>query len=120
MIGFLKTRTACLACASAEEVSILAGRPRALRIFRCRALVRIVASAMTPTAMDKPRGKPYSQDLRDRVLDAQGAIRALAERFGADEAIDPGDTRARLMAAIVRLPVLPLRQPVGGAHQHPD
>jgi len=32
--------------------------------------------------MDKPRGKPYSQDLRDRVLDAQGAIRDLAERFG--------------------------------------
>ena len=32
--------------------------------------------------MDKPRGKPYSQDLRYRVLDAQGAIRDLAERFG--------------------------------------
>ncbi len=32
--------------------------------------------------MEKPRGKPYSQDLRDRVLDAAGAIRDLAERFG--------------------------------------
>ena len=32
--------------------------------------------------MEKPRGKPYSQDLRDRVLDAEGAIRDLAERFG--------------------------------------
>lgn len=32
--------------------------------------------------MNKPRGKPYSQDLRDRVLDAAGAIRDLAERFG--------------------------------------
>lgn len=32
--------------------------------------------------MGKPRGKPYSQDLRDRVLDAMGPIRALADRFG--------------------------------------
>jgi transposase len=32
--------------------------------------------------MSKPRGKPYSQDLRDRVLNATGAIRDLAERFG--------------------------------------
>jgi hypothetical protein len=32
--------------------------------------------------MGRPRGKPYSQDLRDRVLDARGPIRALGERFG--------------------------------------
>lgn len=32
--------------------------------------------------MSKPRGTPYSQDLRDRVLDAMGPIRALADRFG--------------------------------------
>ena len=32
--------------------------------------------------MGKPRGKAYSQDLRDRVLDTRGPIRALGERFG--------------------------------------
>ena len=32
--------------------------------------------------MGKPRGKAYSQDLRDRVMDTRGPIRALAERFG--------------------------------------
>ena len=42
-----------------------------------------------------------------------GSALRLAERFGADEAIDPGDTRDRLLAAAVaRLPVLGLRQPV--------
>jgi hypothetical protein len=36
--------------------------------------------------MGKPRGTPYSQDLRDRVLDATGKIRDLADRFGVSPA----------------------------------
>jgi transposase len=32
--------------------------------------------------MSLKRGSEYSQDLRDRVLDAEGSIRAVAERFG--------------------------------------
>ena len=36
--------------------------------------------------MGKPRGTPYSQDLRDRVLDARGTVRYLADRFGVSPA----------------------------------
>jgi transposase len=32
--------------------------------------------------MSRTRGKEYSQDLRERVLEATGAIREVAERFG--------------------------------------
>src|SRR5216684_1756777 len=32
--------------------------------------------------MSRKRGEEYSQDLRDRVLDAPGPIRDVAERFG--------------------------------------
>ena len=32
--------------------------------------------------MSRKRGEEYSQDLRDRVLDAAGPIRDVAERFG--------------------------------------
>jgi transposase len=32
--------------------------------------------------MSRKRGEEYSQDLRDRVLEATGSIRAVGERFG--------------------------------------
>jgi acetyl-CoA carboxylase carboxyltransferase component len=50
------------------------------------------------------------RELYDELVDHGSAAR-LAERFGTDELIEPGQTRERLLDAVALLPVLGLRQP---------
>jgi len=47
--------------------------------------------------MSLKRGEEYSQDLRDRVLDASGSIRAVADRYGVSASyVSKAGTRLRL------------------------
>jgi acetyl-CoA carboxylase carboxyltransferase component len=66
-------------------------------------------TASSSVAVQTGESRSETELYRD-LMDYGSAFR-LAERFGADEAIDPGATRDRLMAAVGRLPVLPVRQP---------
>ena len=47
--------------------------------------------------MGRKRGEEYSQDLRDRVLDAKGSIRDVGDRFGVSASyVSKATTRLRL------------------------
>ena len=69
------------------------------------AAITTSSSVAVQTGESRSEGELY-QDLME-----YGSALRLAERFGADEAIDPGDTRDRLVATVARLPLLPVRQP---------
>lgn len=54
-------------------------------------------SATTGVPMSRKSGEEYSQDLRDRVLDATGSIRAVAARFGVSPSyVSKAGSRLRL------------------------
>jgi transposase len=63
--------------------------------------------------MSRKRGEEYSQDLRDRVLEAPGAIREVAERFGVSPSyVSKASSRLRLTGQRTTKPRGGQRRPI--------
>ncbi len=63
--------------------------------------------------MSRKRGEEYSQDLRDRVIEAEGAIREVADRFGVSPSyVSKATSRFRLTGERTTKPRGAQRKPI--------